>query len=427
MSTTTRSLAALTACSLLMLGSCGNGRDPGSVQQQASADSSASQTTSGTVSANSSSSASSTATEPSATGPNSGTHTTTHTKQATAAATAQASATPSEIKAAIGTIFMIGVQATGASQADLKTLKSHKVSNVFLRGRSQKGVTGTHTVTAKIRTSLSSSIGKRHLVIATDQEGGYVQVLQGTGFSKIPTALIQGGYSDTKLQAKAKAWGAQLAKAGIDLNLAPVGDTVKSAQTAKSNAPIGYFSRQYGYAPKTIARKTASFSKGMRSSGVGVAIKHFPGLGYVKHNTDTTLGVKDTVTTTTSASLAPFKDSIARGEHWIMVSNAIYTKIDSKNVAAFSSKINKDLLREKLGFEGIIISDDLCSAKAVSDYAYSTRARKFFTAGGTMFLCVDATKGAKAMDGLYKAALKEPKLAATLLAAAKKVNEHVGR
>lgn len=322
---------------------------------------------------------------------------------------------------------MVGVPATGASKSELGILTKHKVSNVFLRGRSTKGTTATKEVTSKIRKALTPAIGNRKVVIATDQEGGYVQVLQGPGFSKIPTALAQGKLSDSNLKSKATKWGRQLAQAGIDLNLAPVGDTVKNAATAPANAPIGYFSRQYAYKPATIARKTKAFSQGMRAAGVGVTIKHFPGLGYVRHNTDTTLGVKDNTTTTKSASLLPFKDSIARGEHWIMLSSAIYTKIDSKNLAAFSSKITKDLLRNKLGFEGIILSDDLCSAKAVSRYSYGTRAKKFFNAGGTMFLCVDAEKSAHVMDSLYASAQKDPQLAARIIAAAKVVNTHVGR
>ncbi len=326
--------------------------------------------------------------------------------------------TKSELKVALGKVFMLGVPATGASSADLQILSDHKVANVFLRGRSKACVSATKKVTDKIRGTLSKTTDPKKVIVATDQEGGYVQVLQGTGFSTIPTALKQGKLSNKDLQASARKWGGQLYKAGVNLNLAPVGDTVKSAATARSNDPIGYFSRQFGYDPTLISAKTGAFSAGMNSAGVDVTIKHFPGLGYVTANTDTTAHVKDSTTTTTSKSLRPFADAVTRGERWVMVSSAIYTKIDSKHIAAFSPKILKNLLRDDLGFAGIILSDDLCAAKSVSAYSMTERTTKFFKAGGTMFLCVDAAQGAKAMNALYKAALNDQSLARLIVDAA---------
>ena len=142
------------------------------------------------------------------------------------------------------------------------------------------------------------------LFIAADQEGGYVQVLQGPGFSRMPTALTQGSWADTTLTAYARTWGIQVMRSGVDVDLAPVMDTVAKS-FASPNKPIGYYQREFGYTPTVVADKGTTFLKGMQASGLAMTAKHFPGLGRVTGNTDTTAGVTDTVTTRTSADIAP--------------------------------------------------------------------------------------------------------------------------
>ena len=93
--------------------------------------------------------------------------------------------------------------------------------------------------------------------------------------------------------------------------------------------------------------------------------KHFPGLGHVTANTDTTSGVKDTVTTRTSADLAPFRSAITAGARIVMVSSAVYTKIDAARPAVFSPTVINGMIRHDLGFSGVVISDDLGNAKQV--------------------------------------------------------------
>ena len=109
--------------------------------------------------------------------------------------------------------------------------------------------------------------------------------------------------------SSATTWAKQLASAGVNLNLAPVADTVPSAAFAPSNAPIGAKQRQFGYTPSTVSSHASAFTKGMRAGGVMVSAKHFPGLGRVTGNTDTTSGVTDRTTTRTDSYLTPFKAS----------------------------------------------------------------------------------------------------------------------
>jgi beta-N-acetylhexosaminidase len=156
----------------------------------------------------------------------------------------------------------------------------------------------------------------------------------------------------------------------------------------------------------------------MLAAGVDPVIKHFPGLGRVTENTDTATNVTDTQTTRHDAYLKPFSDGIASGNDWVMVSNATYSKIDAKNIAPFSSAIMRDMLREDFGFNGIIVSDDMCDAAQLEPWSPGTRALRFFAAGGTMMLCVDAEKLPAIASALHAKASKDPDFAGIIDSAA---------
>jgi beta-N-acetylhexosaminidase len=321
----------------------------------------------------------------------------------------------------VGQVLMAGVPATGADQATLTTISKYKVGNIFLKGRSSKGTAGTRAVVRKLAATVSAkTTGGIRRFTATDQEGGYVQVLGGTGFSRIPTALAQGRWSAATIRAKAKTWARQLRSAGVTVNLAPVADVVPKAEAAR-NAPIGYFDREYGYTAASVATDATAFARGMADGGVAPVLKHFPGLGRVTGNTDTTVGVTDTKTTRRDANLKPYRTGIRAGVRWVMVSSAYYRRIDAKRIAAFSPTVIKTMLRKDLGFTGIIVSDDLCDAAQLSPWSYAERAVKFFSAGGTMLLCVNA----KAVPAMHKAlvakARTDPAFRARINAAALQV------
>jgi beta-N-acetylhexosaminidase len=225
------------------------------------------------------------------------------------------------------------------------------------------------------------------MLVSTDQEGGKVQVLNGPGFSTIPTALTQGGWSTSTLRSRAAGWAAELKAAGVDLNLAPVADVVP-ASLGTRNGPIGRYYREYGHTPDTVASHSGAFAAGFEQAHVLTTLKHFPGLGRVTGNTDTTANVVDSVTTTTSSDLTPFKSGIKAGSPFVMVSLATYTKIDSHHIAAFSPTVIGKLLRTQLGFKGVVISDDLGQAVAVQKFTPAQRAVDFLAAGGNLILTV---------------------------------------
>jgi beta-N-acetylhexosaminidase len=290
----------------------------------------------------------------------------------------------------IGQLFMVGVPVTGLSTSARTAITTYHVGNVLLTGRTTAGAAPVRALTSAVDAlTTSTATAGVPLLVATDQEGGNVQVLKGTGFSTIPTALTQGGWSDTTLTSRARTWGSQVFRAGLNVDLAPVMDTVPQA-LANTN-PIGHYQREYGYTEPVVADKGAAFLRGMRASGLAMTAKHFPGLGHVTANTDTSSGVTDTVTTRTSADVAAFRAAIGAGAGLVMISSAVYSRIDGAHPAAFSKTVIGGMLRGDLGFTGVVVSDDLGRAKQVQAWSAGARAVGFLAAGGDVVLTVDPT------------------------------------
>ncbi|MER5527829.1 glycoside hydrolase family 3 N-terminal domain-containing protein [Streptomyces sp. NPDC002677] len=321
----------------------------------------------------------------------------------------------------VGQLFMGGVAAARPSTTDLRTLRTYHVGSVMLTGRSTAGTTATRKVVDGVRAQADTVAGHRvGLLVSTDQEGGQVQVLSGPGFSVIPNALTQGTWSTTTLRARAGTWAKQLKAAGLDLNLAPVADVVP-ASLGTRNAPIGRYYREYGHTPAVVTSGTGAFAAGFRAAGVMTTFKHFPGLGQVTGNTDTTANVVDSVTTASSASLQPFRSGIAAGTPFMMVSSAKYTKIDPNHLAVFSPTVINSLLRTKFGFKGVVISDDIGQAVAVRAYTPAQRAVGFLTAGGDMILTVKASTVPAMVQGVQARMATSASFRATVAASVHRI------
>ncbi len=304
----------------------------------------------------------------------------------------------------LGQLFALAVPATSGADATTRSaIANLHVGNVFLAGRSNAGVTATHNLTGGLRALFTASAtGGVAPYIATDQEGGQVQVLSGPGFSAIPTALAQGSLSAATLNADATTWARQLAAAGVNSNFAPVAGTVPPTNPT-ANQPIGRYYREYGYTPGVVAPHVVAFAQGMAAGGIAATVKHFPGLGRASGNTDTTAGVTDSVTTIADPYLQPFTDAIRAGAPMVMMSSAIYTRIDASTLAAFSPVVVRGLLRGILGFGGLVVSDSL-NAAALNSTPIGERGSDFIAAGGDLAL-VTATSSASAMiNGLYNRA-----------------------
>lgn len=303
----------------------------------------------------------------------------------------------------VGQLFMVGTPADEVDRTTRSQIGRYHVGNVMLTGRSYDGRQAPARVARAMRGEVSkgSTAGVR-LFVSTDQEGGLVRVLQGRGFSDIPSALVQGRWTPAKLRGSAKTWARQLRRVGVNLNLAPVLDTVPSRRAAKHNPPIGKYDRQFGYTTRVVARHGIAFLEGMRSGGVVSAVKHFPGLGRVRANTDTAAGVVDRVTRRDDPYFRPFAAAIDAGAPFVMMSTAVYTRLDSDHPAAFSPYVVGEVLRGDLGFRGVVISDDLARAKQVSSYSPVGRALRFIGAGGDVVLTVDPAP----LPAMYAAVLE---------------------
>ncbi|GAA2164930.1 glycoside hydrolase family 3 N-terminal domain-containing protein [Pedococcus bigeumensis] len=339
----------------------------------------------------------------------------------TPATLAQAAYTRMSDAQRIGQLFMVGTPATGLSSAAATAIGTYHVGNVILTGRSTAGAAAIRALTARLdRLATGTATSGVPLWVATDQEGGYVQVLQGSGFSRMPTALTMGTWSTTTLTSSARTWGRQLRRSGVDLNLAPVLDTAP-ASTASKNPPIGYWQREFGHTPSVVTTKGGAFLSGERAVDLAMTAKHFPGLGYVTANTDTTAGVKDSVTTTTSGSIAPFRSAVANGVPVVMMSSAIYTRIDGSRPAVFSPTVVTGLLRTTLGFRGVVMSDDLGNAKAVAAWSAGDRAVRFIDAGGDEVLTVNASTIPAMVAAVRVRAAADPAFRAKVAAAVLRV------
>jgi beta-N-acetylhexosaminidase len=225
--------------------------------------------------------------------------------------------------------------------------------------------------------------------VAADQEGGAVQTLSGPGSAHLPPAVEQGRLPPDQLAALADDLGSSLSGAGVNLDLAPVVDVVPPG-TEAGNPPIGAYGRQYGSTPDVVLPAAAAIVKGLAAHGVTATLKHFPGLGRVQANTDTTAHVTDDGTTRYDGQVAVF-GGLARSPAapFVMMSTATYTRIDPSASAAFSSVVVTDLLRGQLDFDGVVLSDDLGNAVSVQNLEVGERAVRFLAAGGTLVLTVE--------------------------------------
>jgi beta-N-acetylhexosaminidase len=307
---------------------------------------------------------------------------------------------------------MVGV--TGSlDDVERAALARHRVGSVLYIGHSSDGVSATAARSAQVRRA-----GGDGVLVAVDQEGGLVQRLQGPGFAAIPSAADQAGLSAAALTEAATRWGRQLARAGVDLNLAPVADVVPRAKQ-RSNAPIGALGRGYGSRPDAVATHVLAFIAGMHAGGVGATVKHFPGLGEVVGNTDHTAGVVDDVTSADSGSLTPFREAAEAGVEAIMVASARYPRIDPDRIGVFSPAVI-GILRD-WGYEGVVISDDLGAAVALRAVPAGLRAVRFVAAGGDLAITADPALVPAMTAGLVARAKRDPVFDARLLEATARV------
>ena len=322
----------------------------------------------------------------------------------------------------VGQLFMVGTTTGSANPATLSAVTNQHVGGIFLHSGTRTSIAQTAAIVAQFTALVSpATTGGVELWISTDQEGGDVQVLSGPGFDPIPSAVQQGALPAATLQQDAATWGAQLSQAGVNVNLAPVADIVTSPAAAPQNKPIGALNREYGYDEQTVGEKAGAFAAGMRQSGVLPTFKHFPGLGRTTTNTDFAPTV-DTVIDANSPDVDVYRSLIAGGPGLVMVSTAVYEKIDGSAPAAFSSKVVTGLLRGTLGYDGVVITDDVSAAASVAKWTPPQRAVLAIDAGVDIVLVSTNPGELPAMyDAVLAKAQSDPAFATKVDAAARRI------
>lgn len=219
-------------------------------------------------------------------------------------------------------------------------------------------------------------------LVAIDEEGGDVTRLHHADGSPHPGAALLGRLNDPELtRASAALIGAELAAVDVDLNLAPVADV----NSNPLNPVIGV--RSFGADATLVAEHVAAYTRGMQSSGVAACAKHFPGHGDTAVDSHKDLPVLDvTGEQLRQRELPPFRAAVAAGVAAVMTSHIVVPALDAEVPATLSAPI-LGLLRDELGFDGVIVTDALDMAGASAGRGIAEAAIGALNAGADL-LCI---------------------------------------
>jgi beta-N-acetylhexosaminidase len=244
------------------------------------------------------------------------------------------------------------------------------------------------------------------LLVSIDQEGGKVNRLRTAyGFQPTVTAQYQGQINHPDTTAKYAAQTASaLAALGFNLNFAPCVDL----EVNPSNPIIGKLGRSFSADPAVVAAQAAIWLDEQAKKGVTGCIKHFPGHG--SSTADTHLGIADITDTWTAAEIEPYRALIQTGKvEVVMTSHVFNAKLDAQYPATLSENIITGMLRKQLGFEGVVVTDDLAMGALVAHYTLEEILVRAVLAGADL-LCLsnngktyDPHMARKAVDIIFKA------------------------
>jgi len=219
------------------------------------------------------------------------------------------------------------------------------------------------------------------LLVMVDHEGGRVHRLPPP-FTRFPPAAAVGRSGDPRLAAAvARAMARELRAAGFDSGLSPVLDCLLDP----ANTVIG--DRAFGTAPDAVAALGVAFVEAMLPSGLVPVAKHFPGHGLTSVDSHHALPeTSATLEDLERGELVPFRAVLAAGCPAVLVAHVRYRALDPELPASLSPEIVSGLLRRRLGFDGLIVSDDLEMAAVASTWGVAEAARRFLGAGGDLAL-----------------------------------------
>jgi beta-N-acetylhexosaminidase len=309
---------------------------------------------------------------------------------------ARPAASPSVAQMA-GQLLVVRMTGRTPSPSFLARIRGGQIGGVVLYGGNY-GPSGPTVLIRRLRRAAAEA-GRPRLLIAIDQEGGSVKRLPGP-----PTIAPSEMTSATVAQAQGRETARNLRGYGIDVDFAPVLDVGHGGFIA---------GRTFGGTPAEVATRAVAFARGLALGGVVATAKHFPGLGYASANTDNARAIISASAPRLNADLLPYRRAIAAGLPMVMVSTAVYPRFGIHVPAACSPTAVTQLLRERLGFRGVVVTDTLYSP-AVTAYKPTPQAAVAAIAAGVdLVLPGGSTRTADAVsDATYRAILDAVKTGA---------------
>ncbi len=291
--------------------------------------------------------------------------------------------------------LMIDVAGTVLDDTERERLAHPLVGGVILFARNYDSPEQVADLVAEIH-----ALRKTHLLVAVDHEGGRVQRFR-QGFTRLPPVACLG---DCHRQDRTRAlhlateagWlmASELRAVGVDFSFAPVLDLRRHA-----GGVIG--DRAFGRSPDTVAELAIAYMHGMQAAGMAAVAKHFPGHGGVGEDSHLTLPEdRRPYADIASSDLVPFERLVAAGVPGIMSAHILYSQA-APLPATYSAFWLREVLRQRLGFQGVVFSDDLSMAGAGEVGGYAERARLALEAGCDMLLVCNApTAVGEVLDAL---------------------------
>lgn len=299
----------------------------------------------------------------------------------------------------VGQLVMVGVDGYETDTHSELLIKNYHVGGFILFKKNIKDSVQLSSLLNSLK-ALNASSNKVPLFLSVDEEGGRVSRLPDE-IKKIPSCKEIGNKNDSDLSYKVGAiLGKELHAFGFNMNFAPVLDINSNPK----NPVIG--DRAFGNTPALVSRLGVQTMKGIQSQNIISVVKHFPGHGDTSVDSHVGLPkVNHDLERLMSFELVPFIEAIENGADTVMIAHILLPKLDSVNPASLSKPVITDLLRAKMNYSGVVITDDFTMGAITKNFDIGAAAVKSILASGDIVLvCHGFDKQEKVIKALLEAA-----------------------